>query len=788
MKSYNKSLWLLLLLVAISFSESFAQRTLFPLNDVKLLESPFLVAQKTDIQYIMSLDPDRLTAPFFREAGLTPKAKPYGNWESMGLDGHTAGHYLTALAQTVAITGDKKVADRLNYMIDELKKCQDASGDGFLGGTPGSKKLWSDLPTANFNTSDGLKGTWVPWYNLHKTYAGLRDAWLLTNNSKAKQMFFSMCDWCNNLTSKLSDTQMQRMLSTEQGGMNEVLADAYAISGDVKYLALAKRFSHRALLDPLIKQQDRLTGMHANTQIPKVVGFERIGELSNDTTWEKAAEFFWQNVSQERSIAIGGNSVSEHFNPTNDFSSMIETKEGPETCNTYNMLKLSKMLWQRTGDSKYLEFYEKAMFNHILSSENPHGGFVYFTPVRPRHYRVYSEAQESFWCCVGTGLENHTKYGELIYAHDKKDLYVNLYVPSVLNWKDAGLLLTQTGDLSKGDNVSIKLKLKKSATFTIKLRQPQWTKIMEFAIVVNGKPTTYSVGKDHYAALKRQWKEGDLIQIRLPMHLRAEYLPDGSKWAAFEYGPWVLGAETDTTDLTGLEAGGSRMGHIANGKSYPIDQAPFFIVNQLNPDALFKSVGTDIRFSVQGPISPEKYKNLILKPFYQIQDARYMVYWNILSPAEYVQVQEDRKHQEEELIALDNRTIDQVRPGEQQPEKDHNIKFERSQTGIYMDRHWRHANGWFSYDLKKPSTEKVSLMVTYSGNDMNRTFNILLDNVLLKTIKLENGNQGKFYSQEYEIPAELIRQDTDGVLTVKFEAAPGSMAGGIFDVRLVKPL
>lgn len=671
-------------------------------------------------------------------------------------------------------------------MIDELKKCQDAAGDGFLGGTPGSKKLWNDLPTANFKTGDGLKGTWVPWYNLHKTFAGLRDTWLLTNNLKAKQMFMSMCDWCDNLCSRLTDEQMQRMLGTEHGGMNEVLADASVIFGDIKYLVLAKRFSHLALLNPLLQQQDKLTGMHANTQIPKVVGYERIGELNKDTTWENAAVFFWESVSQKRSIAIGGNSVSEHFNPTNDFSSMIETKEGPETCNTYNMLKLSKMLWQRTGEPKYLDFYEKAMFNHILSSEHPHGGFVYFTPVRPRHYRVYSEPQESFWCCVGTGLENHTKYGELIYAHDQKDLFVNLYVPSVLNWKEAGLNLTQTGDLSKGDKVSLKLKLKKSSVFTIRFRCPEWTNTTEFSIRVNGNPTTYST-VNQYAILNRKWKEGDIIELHLPMHLSAEYMPDGSKWAAFLYGPWILGAETDTTGLVGLEAGGGRMGHVANGPTYPIDQAPFFIVDKLDPNALFKSIGSDLHFSVSGPISPDKYKNLILKPFYQIHDARYMVYWNVLSPAEYVQVQEDLRHQEEERVALDNRTLDEVRPGEQQPEKDHNLKFEQSQSGIYMDRHWRHANGWFSYDLKKPSEDRISLMVTYSGNDVNRVFNILIDNELIKTVKIEDGFRGKFFSREYVLPPEILHRDTDGVLTIKFEAAPGSIAGGVFGIRLLKP-
>jgi len=786
-RMYFSFLCLALLFGTTNIASVFAQRTLFNLSDVKLLESPFLTAQETDIEYILSLDPDRLLAPFFREVGLTPKAKPYGNWESMGLDGHTAGHYLTALAQTQAITGNPKVAERLRYMIDEIEKCQAAAGDGFVGGTPGSRKIWSDLPKANFNTSDGLKGTWVPWYNLHKTYAGLRDAWLLTKNEKAKKCFLSLCDWANNLVSQLNDQQLQRMLATEHGGMNEVLADAYVLTGNKKYLDLAKRFSHLTLLNPLLKQEDRLTGMHANTQIPKVVGFERIAELTKDSTWEKATEFFWQNVTSKRSIALGGNSVAEHFNNTSDFSSMIETKEGPETCNTYNMLKLSRMLWQRTGDTKYLDYYEKAMFNHILSTEHPHGGFVYFTPVRPRHYRVYSEHQESFWCCVGTGLENHTKYGELIYAHDQKDLYVNLYVPSELNWKKAGLQLTQTGDLSKGDKVSIKLNLKKSSSFNIRLRRPYWTKSKEIIITVNGKLLTNAVETDNYLVLSRKWKKGDLLELQLPMHLRAEFLPDGSKWAAFEYGPWVLGAETDTTDLMGLEAGGSRMGHVANGPAYPIDQAPFFIVDKLNPDNLFKSVDSQTRFSVQGPISPEKYKSLILKPFYQIHDARYMLYWNVLSPMEYVQVQEDLRHLEEERMVMDKRTLDQVRPGEQQPEKDHNIQFERSQTGIHMDRHWRHASGWFSYDFKKPSAEKLTLMVTYSGGDVNRTFNIMIDNQLLKTVKLEDGMRGKFYSREYEIPAEWIQKDTDGVLTIKFEAAAGSMAGGIYDVRLLKP-
>lgn len=764
-----------------------AARTLFPLSEVRLLESPFLEAQQTDIRYILSLDPDRLMAPFFREAGLTPKAKPYGNWESMGLDGHTAGHYLTALAQTVAVSGDRQAADRLRYMIDELKRCQDASGDGFLGGTPGSRKLWSDVSKGAISSNNGLNGKWVPWYNLHKTFAGLRDAWMLTGNEKARQMFLDLSDWCCTLLSGLSDEQMQIMMQGEHGGMNEVLADAFVVSGNQKYLEAAKRFSHRAILDPLVHRQDKLTGLHANTQIPKVIGFERIGELTNDTTWLHAAEFFWQNVTQKRSIAIGGNSVSEHFNPTDDFSSMIQTKEGPETCNTYNMLKLSRMLWLRSGETKYLDFYERAMFNHILSSEHPHGGFVYFTPVRPRHYRVYSQPQESFWCCVGTGLENHTKYGELIYAHDAHDLYVNLYVPSVLHWKEQGLTLTQTGDLSKGDVVALTLNLKKSGRFALRMRCPNWASAKELRLSVNGRPQAFSMDSDNYMVVSRTWKNEDCLDLQLPMHLVLEALPDGSRWNAFTYGPWVLAAKTDTTDLIGLQAGGSRMGHVANGPSYPIDQAPFFLVDHANPASLLRRIGTDIRFSVQGSIVPDTYKKWTLQPFYQVHDARYMLYWNMLTPEEYVQVQENLKREDEARIALDARTIDQVSPGEQQPETEHNLRYESSQSGVNMDRHWRHADKWFSYDLKKTSDVQAKLMVSYCGNDVNRTFDILMDDVLVQTVKLGEGRRGHIYSQEYDIPAEVFHRDTDGVFTVRFQAAPGSIAGGVYDVRLVKP-
>ncbi|RYZ47815.1 MAG: glycosyl hydrolase, partial [Chitinophagaceae bacterium] len=404
----------------------------------------FKKAQETDKAYILSLHADRLLAPFLREAGLPLLAKSYGNWEATGLDGHIGGHYLSALANMYAATGDKRVGERLTYTIDWLEKCQQKDGDGYVGGIPGGKKMWQAIADGKINAgSFSLNDKWVPLYNIHKLFAGLADAYLLTGNSKAKQVLIKLSDWFLRITGNLSDEQLQTILRSEHGGMNEVFADIAEISGDQKYLVLAKRLSHKAILQPLLEKRDALNGQHANTQIPKVIGYLRIAQMDGDKGWLEGARFFWNTVTKNRTISIGGNSVREHFHPANDFSSMIETREGPETCNTYNMLKLSKLLFASAPSSAYMDYYERAVSNHILSSQHPNGGFVYFTPIRPQHYRVYSSPQESFWCCVGTGLENHGKYGEMIYAHNNKDLFINLFIPSVLNWKENGLVLKQ---------------------------------------------------------------------------------------------------------------------------------------------------------------------------------------------------------------------------------------------------------------------------------------------------------------------------------------------------------
>ena len=454
-----------LIIALLSFGVMTAQTEkveLFKLQDVQLKDSPFRDAMLTDLHYMMQLDPDRLLAPFLKEAGLEPKAENYPNWENTGLDGHIAGHYLTALAQMYASTGDEEALDRLKYMLSELRRAQLANGNGYIGGVPGSHELWKEISEGKIKAgSFSLNDRWVPLYNIHKTYAGLRDAYLIAGIPEAKQMLIDFTDWMIEETKDLSDEQIQELLISEQGGLNEVFADVYRITGEHKYLDLAYRFSQKKLLKPLEKQEDILNGMHANTQIPKVIGYETISEVDKNEEYHKAATYFWNNVVNKRSVAIGGNSVREHFNPADDFSSMINSVQGPETCNTYNMLKLSEKLFEAEPDEKYSAYYERALYNHILSSQHPgKGGFVYFTPMRPGHYRVYSQPETSFWCCVGSGLENHGKYNEFIYAHTNDELYVNLFIPSELNWKEKDLSVIQENNFPQEASTHSFLRLK----------------------------------------------------------------------------------------------------------------------------------------------------------------------------------------------------------------------------------------------------------------------------------------------------------------------------------------
>jgi len=754
--------------------------TAFPVENVRLTDGPFKHAQQLDIEYLLQLDPDRLLAPYLKEAGLKPKAENYTNWENTGLDGHIGGHYLSALAYMYAATGNEEIGKRLDYMLSELKRAQEAAGDGYLCGVPGGRAMWAEVASGDIRAGGfDLNGKWVPLYNIHKTYAGLKDAWQQTHREDARDMLVALADWMIAEVSQLSDEQIQEMLRSEHGGLNEIFADVAAITGDKKYMKLAHQFSHNAILEPLLQGDDRLTGMHANTQIPKVIGFKRIADLEGNAEWEKAVEFFWNDVTSRRSVSIGGNSVREHFHSPDDFSSMLESEQGPETCNTYNMLRLTRMLYESNGKPSYMDYGERAIFNHILSSQNhENGGFVYFTPMRSGHYRVYSQPQTSFWCCVGSGLENHARYGEYIYAADAdSNIYVNLFIPSELTWN--GNTLNQTTEFPASDKTTITVNPASPEEFAVKVRVPEWTDPYKATLMVNGSEEDVEI-IGGYLTIYREWQPGDSMTVTFPMGLRTEQLPDGSANYSFLYGPMVLAADLGSDGQEGLMADDSRGGHIANGPRLPLQDMPIIVTESEDITSGIKPVeGEPLTFTLT-ELYPEKYEGMRLVPFSSLNECRYMVYWPVMKPAEFEDKLAAIAAEQQRRDALDARTADMVICGEQQPESDHFVKMERSDTGYDGDKHWRRAwrDGWFSYSLSGKGKEADILSIEYRP-ETSRTAEVWFDGKKVRTIPGVNGTE-----TIVEIPVKI--SDVNAVHTVKIAAGSDKDTPNIYEIRLMK--
>ncbi len=386
------------------------------------------------------------------------------------------------------------------------------------------------------------------------------------------------------------------------------------------------------LLDAMSSDIDNLDNKHANTQIPKAIGFQRIAELSHDKKFAEAGSFFWQTVTENRSLAFGGNSRREFFPAPSSCIDFVNDIEGPESCNSYNMLKLTEDLFRSDPSAKYADYYERTLYNHILSTQHPeHGGYVYFTPARPRHYRVYSAPNEAMWCCVGTGMENHGKYNQFIYTHNGDSLYLNLFIASELNWKEKGVKIEQ--ETKFPDEEQTKLTITEgSSRFNLMIRYPSWVKEGALKITVNGKPVSYNAHPSSYIALNRQWKKGDVVLVSLPMHNTIEQLPNVPEYIAFMHGPILLGAKTGTEDLKGLIADDSRWGQMPAGQKLPVDKAPIIIeddrskiVNELIPVKGKSLTFTAPAFNMINPVKVE------LEPFFRIHDARYMMYWMTLT-------------------------------------------------------------------------------------------------------------------------------------------------------------
>lgn len=762
----------------------------FPLKAVTITDGPMKHAIECNIQTLLAYDVDRLLAPYRKEAGLPEKAKGFPNWD--GLDGHVGGHYLSAMAIHYAATGNQACKERMDYMLAELKACQEANGlkypdwgVGYVGGVPNGVALWPVIKAGDISV---IWKYWVPWYNVHKMYAGLRDAWLYTGNADAKDMFLKFCNWAMNLTGRLSADQMEQMLGNEYGGMNEIFADAYQMTSHHPYLETARRFSHRQILDAMAKGEDNLDNKHANTQVPKAVGFQRIAEVGGETHYANAARFFWETVTDHRSVAFGGNSRREHFPSKAACTDFITEVEGPETCNSYNMLKLTEDLFRVDPQARYADYYERTLYNHILSTQHPeHGGYVYFTPLRPRHYRVYSAPNQGMWCCVGSGMENHGKYGQFIYTHAGNALYVNLFVPSTLDWQEKGLSFKQETAFPYEESTTLTL-TKGKGRFSIRIRVPHWVEANGLHVLVNGKATNAPILESGYLNLERNWKKGDKISLTLPMKTYVETMPNVSNYIAILHGPILLGAKTGKEAMSGLIANDSRWAHIAHGQRLPVDQAPILIEDNVKDlgRKLLPIAGKPLHFSMAN-LKLINGDNLELEPFYGIHDSRYAIYWMTLTSDGYQRHLDSVALAEKAALELQKRTLDRVIPGEQQPEADHFIQSERSRTGNFMDYFWRDAQsgGFFSYQFSTKGAEDLSLMVRYWGAEQGRrAFTITVDDVELVSENIANRwNSERFIDVTYPIPATMLKGKTH--IRVAFKAVQGNTAGSVYDVRLV---
>lgn len=784
-------IYLLLLLICLcrpAFGQDSFYRRTFPLERVKLLDGPFKQACELNTRVLLAYDVDRLLAPYFKEAGLTPKGESFPNW--LGLDGHVGGHYLSALAIHYAATGDTACKQRMEYMISELSKCQEHNGDGYVGGVPNGKEAWAEIRSGNTAI---VWQFWVPWYNLHKTYAGLRDAWIYAGNETAKAMFLELCDWGVELIDHLDDQQMEAMLANEFGGMNEVYADAYGITGDRRYLEAAKRFSHREILDSMAAGIDDLDNKHANTQVPKAVGYQRVAELGGEPAYGEAAKFFWQTVAYNRSLALGGNSRREHFPSKDDAISYVYEREGPESCNTNNMLRLTAGLFRMDHEAEYMDFYERALYNHILSTQHPvHGGYVYFTPARPAHYRVYSAPNSAMWCCVGTGMENHGKYGEMIYGYTGDSLLVNLFIASELNWEEQGLRLIQDTRFPDEETSRMTVRVDKPMHLTVLVRYPRWVGAGKMQVNVGGRNYASGASPASYVAITREWHDGDVIEMAMPMEMAVEELPDVPDYVAIMRGPILLGARVGDHRLDGLIADDHRWAHVAHGPLVSLFEAPALIADR---ETLLKAlramqpmVGKPMSYTVPKFLQRENDSSLVLEPFYRIHDSRYMMYWLAVTPERYAEIVAEKKAEEERRLALDRRTIDAVTPGEQQPEVDHAMKTHQSHTGRHRDASWRSARdgGYFQYELETKGRQGLVLMVRYWGAEPEgRTVDILIDGQRLgvEDITGERDEQ-RFRDVVYPIPNTLVKNKA--YITVRFQSAAGRETGRVFHIRLME--
>jgi DUF1680 family protein len=741
----------------------------FALTDVKLLEGPFLHATELNIKTLLNYEPDRLLSKFYTEAGLKPKAEHYMGWEDETIAGHSLGHYLSACSMMYQTTGDKRFLERVNYIVDELKKLQESDGNGYIGAFPNGKKILENEVSKGDIRSQGfdLNGIWVPFYTQHKMMAGLRDAYRLCGNIDALEVEKRFADWLDGIVTPLDDEQVQKMLRCEHGGISETLADLYADTKDEKYLRISKIFYHKAVLDPLKEGNDILPGKHCNTNIPKLIALSRLYELTGDTSDRKAAEFFWHTVVNHHSYVTGGNGNNEYFGPEDKLRNRLG--EGTtESCNVYNMLKLTEHLFEWEASAQVADFYERALFNHILSSQNPKTGNVTYN--LSLDMGGFKDFQDPFWftCCIGSGMENHSKYGKNIFYHNDNELYVFQFIASELNWREKGIILTQNTSFPEEQGTAFELLCENPVKIILQIRYPAWAK-NGIEIYINGSRKKVKQQPGCFVAIDRTWKTGDKVEVKIPFSLRLEAMPDDSNRVAVMYGPLVMAGD---------------LGPLKDSTSKDAMYVPVMMTENRDPSTWMKPVpGKPNTFVTSNTGRP---RDVEMKPFYAIYDRRYSIFWDLFNESAWKAKQEEYSAELERIKRLKEAEIDFVQPGEMQPERNHNFKGEKTTAGGFKERANREARGgWFSYDLKITADAPVALAVEYWGGFPGaKTFDILVNNKVIATENISDKKDGQFIIEQYDIPEEISRGRFK--VNVKFQAHPGNMAGPVFGVRTVR--
>ncbi len=762
------SLVILLALAGTSAAEApalAAQR--FEPGDVKLLDGPYKHALEQDAKFLRDIDPDRLLAWYRKEAGLEPKAEVYGGWESRGLAGHCLGHYLSGCARMYRATGDEEFKRRVDFVVRQLDECQQAGKDGFLGAMPNGRRVFEEVSRGEIRSAGfDLNGAWVPWYNLHKLFAGLIDSYRYCDNEQAKTVVCKLADWAIHATKNLNEAQWQQMLACEHGGMNESLAELSAIADNPAYMELAHKFYHRAILDGLAEGRDTLGGKHANTQIPKAIGAATIYALTGEEKFGKISTVFWDTVIHHHTYVTGGNSDGEHFGAPDQLNDRLSNST-TETCNVYNMLKLTAALFERDPKPEYAEYAERALWNHILGSRHPESGQVcYFLTLKPGATREYKGDYE-FTCCNGSGMETPVRTADYIYFHHgAEQVWVNQFIPSEVTWKAAGVTLRQETKFPAEPSTQVTVSCAKPTTFKLHFRHPKWV-AGPLAITINGEKVDVTSSPGGYATIEREWKDVDTLSVELPMTLHTESMPDNLKRIAVFNGPILLA------------------GNLSGGEGD--DRVPVLVTNNEAVDDWVSPAKEDssLDFRTEDVGRP---RDVPLVPFYDAHDFPATVYFDEFDDAQWTARQAEYEAQKKRDAELAARTVDHFLIGEMQPERDHNVQGEKSDVGQFNGRALRHAwdGGWFSCELKVPKDGPAEMVVDYWGSETgDREFDVLVEGEVIDTTSLHQDAPEKFWEKTYPLPAELIAGKEK--VTVRFQAKPGNFAGGVFGIRVMRP-